>query len=82
MNTLTLLVSLYRNASKLFCFKDCWADHRDDNGNLVPDKSRFPELVTIYLLKYLSINFSFNNSGMAPVIKYINSKGFKVGMVG
>ena len=49
MNTLTLLVSLYiyRNASKLFCFKDCWADHRDDNGNLVPDKSRFPELVTI-----------------------------------
>lgn len=81
MNTLTLLVSsyIYRNASKLFCFKDCWADHRDDNGNLVPDKSRFPELVTI--LAIVSINFSLNNSGMAPVIKYINSKGFKVGMV-
>ncbi len=22
---------------------DCWADHRDSNGNIVPDKNRFPE---------------------------------------
>ena len=30
-----------------FVLKTVGADHRDDNGNLVPDKSRFPELVTI-----------------------------------
>ncbi|XP_011402528.1 PREDICTED: alpha-galactosidase-like [Amphimedon queenslandica] len=22
---------------------DCWADHRDENGNIVPDKDRFPD---------------------------------------
>ena len=22
---------------------DCWADHRDDQGNIVPDPSRFPK---------------------------------------
>ena len=22
---------------------DCWADYRDDNGNIVPDISRFPK---------------------------------------
>ncbi|XP_064390820.1 uncharacterized protein LOC135338698 [Halichondria panicea] len=22
---------------------DCWADHRDSNGNIVPDKNRFPD---------------------------------------
>lgn len=40
---------------------DCWADKRDIDGTIVPDKDRFP-------------------NGLVPVIKYINSKGFKFGL--
>ncbi|XP_019849586.1 PREDICTED: alpha-galactosidase-like [Amphimedon queenslandica] len=40
---------------------DCWGDHRDDKGNIVPDKDRFPD-------------------GLVPVVKYVNSKGFKFGL--
>lgn len=27
---------------KLCVFIDCWADYRDDQGNIVPDFNRFP----------------------------------------
>jgi len=40
---------------------DCWADHRDADGTIVPDESRFP-------------------NGLVPVIQYVNSKGFKLGL--
>ncbi|XP_065836434.1 uncharacterized protein [Oscarella lobularis] len=40
---------------------DCWADHRDANGTIVADPSRFPD-------------------GIAAVVKYVNSKGFKFGL--
>ena len=26
---------------------DCWADHRDEDGNIVPDSNRFPKYVHI-----------------------------------
>lgn len=26
-----------------FEYVDCWADHRADDGTIVPDKNRFPE---------------------------------------
>lgn len=29
--------------SSLNIYSDCWADSRDSNGNIVPDKDRFPE---------------------------------------
>lgn len=35
----TVLLSL---SSRDTCI-DCWADHRDDSGTFVPDKTRFPE---------------------------------------
>jgi alpha-galactosidase len=41
---------------------DCWADHRDANGELVPAKNRFP-------------------NGIASLADYVNSKGFKLGIV-
>jgi len=40
---------------------DCWADHRDAQGNIQPDPSRFP-------------------TGMADLISYVHSKGFKFGL--
>ena len=26
-----------------FEYIDCWADHRDDDCTIIPDKNRFPE---------------------------------------
>lgn len=37
------LVYLVLCRFKYHLSSDCWADYRDDEGNIVPDKSRFPE---------------------------------------
>ena len=35
--TVILTVPVYRDSI------DCWADHRDADGTIVPDESRFPK---------------------------------------
>ena len=36
---------------------DCWGDHRDENGNIVPDKDRFPESakISMYFIIFSSL---------------------------
>ena len=40
-----MVAILVETVGLMILFLDCWADHRDQNGTIVPDMNRFPRYV-------------------------------------
>ena len=49
---------------------DCWADYRDQDGTIVPDKMRFPEYVRYVcnVLVGVCINYPFQTMYVLPLL--------------